>query len=78
MPNVNVKLFAMLQKYLPAGKRQAKVEVAEGATVAEALARLGVPAGSVHLIRVNGEQAEPGTVLHDGDSVSVFPPVAGG
>lgn len=78
MPQVTVKLFALLQKYLPAGKRQVELEVAAGATVADVLAGLGVPPASVHLIRVNGEQAAPDTTLTEGDAVSVFPPVAGG
>jgi sulfur-carrier protein len=78
MAAATVKLFALLQKHLPPGKRQAEVELSAGDTVADVLARLGVPTNSVHLIRVNGEQAAPETVLNDGDAVSVFPPVAGG
>jgi len=75
---VSVKLFALLQKYLSPGERQAEMEIEEGTTVAAVLERLGVPAGSVNLIRVNGEQADSGTVLQDGDAVSVFPSLAGG
>jgi len=80
MPQITVKLFATLQKFLPVGTkgRQAQVEVAEGATVGEALETLGLAPGGVHLIMVNGEHRSWETVLEEGDAVTVFPPVAGG
>lgn len=80
MPHVTVKLFALLQKYLPEGTRgrQAILPVPEGATVGEVLGGLGIERGSIHLVMVNGEQRGWETPLQDGDAVTVFPPVAGG
>lgn len=77
---VTVKLFATLGKYLPEGSRgrQTSLEVAEGETVGDALAKLGVPKETAHLILVNGQHEKWGTALSDADILTVFPPVAGG
>ena len=80
MPQVTVKLFATLQKFLPPGTtgRQAVVEFDEGATAGDVLQRLQVPRASAHLIMVNGEHASWEHPVADGDALTVFPPVAGG
>ena len=77
---VHVRLFASLDRYAPSGKKADDHAVTlEGeATVGSLLDRLGVPAGVVKLIFVNGVHATPETVLRPGDRVGVFPPVAGG
>lgn len=77
---IQVKLFATLRKYLPAEavNKTAVLHLEEGQTVADALARLGVPASEAHLILVNGQNRAPDHPLAPGDVVSVFPPVAGG
>lgn len=80
MPNITLKLFASLQQYLPAGTtgRRTPHEVPEGATAGTVLHALGVPRESAHLIIVNGVQAEWDSPLCEGDTLSAFPPVAGG
>jgi sulfur-carrier protein len=80
VPTVTVKLFATLQKFLPAGTkgRQAAIEIGEGTTVADLLRQLAIPHTSAHAIMVNGEHREPDATLSEGDSVTIFPPVAGG
>lgn len=80
MPAVTVKLFAALQKFLPAGStgRQAVLEIDEGATAGSVLESLGVGRGNAHLVMVNGEQKDWDAPLADGDSMTVFPPVSGG
>ncbi|MCF8063585.1 MAG: MoaD/ThiS family protein [Deltaproteobacteria bacterium] len=77
---VDIQLFASLGRYAPSGKGDAShaVTLEQGATVGALLDRLGVPAGVVKLVFVNGVHATGETVLHDGDRVGVFPPVAGG
>lgn len=77
---VNVRLFASLGKYLPPGsRRQAEVTLdAAPATAGDALSELGVPREEAHLIAVNGTSQSWETPIADGDTVSAFPPVAGG
>jgi sulfur-carrier protein len=79
---IEVKLFATLRKLLPphAEGSTATLEVAEGTTVAGLLTELQIPKEMAHLVLVNGvniegNQARP---LRDGETVSIFPPVAGG
>ena len=81
---VAVKLYAMLAKYLPAGAvdNQIAVDAAEGATVEGVLAGFGLPPALCHLVLVNGAYVQPSDramrQLKDGDTLAVWPPVAGG
>ncbi len=78
---VRIKLMAVLRSKLPPGSQAgtAVLDLEPGTTIAAALERLGIAAGQVHLVLVNGamepNQARP---LTDGDELVVFPPVAGG
>jgi molybdopterin converting factor small subunit len=78
---VRLRLMGVLRSRLPAGAKggATELELEPGATVAEALARLGIVGGQVHLVMVNGEQ-EPDRQrpLQPGDELVAFPPVAGG
>jgi sulfur carrier protein ThiS len=77
---IQVALFAALSKYLPAGaqNRRAVLEVQEGATVRDVLNRLGVPPELPKILLVEGRRAPETTVLADGQTLTVFPPLAGG
>lgn len=80
---VTLKLFASLGRHLPAGARAhaVQVEVEDGTTVSELLDRFGVPPEQRHLVLRNGvfvSPAERASALRPGDSVAVWPPVAGG
>jgi sulfur carrier protein ThiS len=77
---IHLRLFASLGRYAPPGEgtEGREVTLAEGATVGSLLERLGIPAGVVKLVFVNGVHATADTVLRNGDRVGVFPPVAGG
>ena len=77
---VQVRLFANLAEYGPPSTRggAGRVELPEGATVADLLARLGVPDEGPRLLLVNGRDAEAGVTLHAGDVVDVLPPLVGG
>jgi molybdopterin converting factor subunit 1 len=80
--HVRVRLFA-IQREL-AGTRELAIELPAGASVEDAwtavVARhpvLGPGRPSVRFAR-NGEYADAGTVLDDGDEVAFIPPVSGG
>ena len=82
--HVTIKLYATLADYLPAGTKANRVEaeVAEGCTVSAALAPFALPPRLTHLVLVNGlfiPPAERATrVLAPGDTLAVWPPIAGG
>lgn len=82
--NVTLKLFATLSDYLPAGAARNAVpcEVGDDASVRQLLEQRGVPMEKCHLILVNGTYVAPARAadrrLVAGDTVAVWPPVAGG
>ena len=53
------------------------LDLADGATVTDALAELGLPASACVTV-VNGEVARPQTALSDGDRVQLYHQRAGG
>ncbi len=78
--NITVKLHGTLRKYLPAGSaaNAVVVDVPNGATVADVLSHLSVPPGHTKMMVAGNEQLEPASVLHDGQELNLFPPLAGG
>jgi molybdopterin converting factor small subunit len=78
---IELRLFASLRKKLPPGspRGRCQLDLAEGETVGEMLARLDIPRARAHMILVNGHHDRNfDRRLGEGDVVSVFPPVAGG
>ena len=77
---VEVRLFATLARYLPHDTKAgaAILEVAEGSTVADIAARLGIPSSLSRIVLVNDREAGEDVVLRAGDVVTLFPPLAGG
>lgn len=81
---ITVKLFALLGEYLPPGasRNVAEMEVADGTTPADVIAKLGLPEKLTHLVLVNGVYLAPGErakhILSEGDALAIWPPVAGG
>jgi sulfur carrier protein ThiS len=77
---ITVVLHAGLARFRPAGTadRAATLDVAEGATVRDAMRRLGVPDDLSCLAVVDGGRVRPERVLRDGETLSLFPPLAGG
>jgi sulfur carrier protein ThiS len=81
---ITLKLFAMLEGYLPAGAadNQVRLEVAAGATPEAVFRMLNLPFEACHLVLINGIYVPPserGSVeLKEGDALAAWPPVAGG
>jgi len=81
---IKAKLYASLQEYLPpnAVKQEAMIDVPDGATPARIILQLGVPKEHCHLVLVNGLFVTPEErdvqTLQEGDTIAMWPPVAGG
>lgn len=77
---VEVRLFATLQPYLPAGAHGdgVSLELPPGTTVRDVVESLKIPSDLAWLAVVNGQDAAPEDVLSPGDEVAMFPPLAGG
>jgi len=80
---ITLRLFGELKRYAPEGQtgRTARVEVPDGMTALQLILRLGIPYGGDEgqmVVAVNDVQVEHNSVLHDGDTVSLFEPLAGG
>ncbi|MCS6910117.1 MAG: MoaD/ThiS family protein [Anaerolineales bacterium] len=77
---VYVKLYALLRQHHPGPDRSVplEVELPPGATVADLIPRLNLPAKLVRNAFINSQTATLTTPLQDGDRVNLFPPVVGG
>lgn len=74
---IRVRVFAALRER--AGADEVALELPDGATVSDALSRLGHLTDGVRaVLAVNREYADPGATLHEGDEVALIPPVSGG
>ncbi len=70
-----IKLFASLRE----GRFDSRpCNLAEGATVQDALDSLGISPAEAAILFLNGRHTKPEQVLTEGDSLAVFPPVGGG
>lgn len=84
MSSITFKLFATLTDYLPAGHRGNAValELDPGTTVMDLVERYRLPLRLVHLVLINGVFIAPEQratrVLADGETLAIWPPVAGG
>jgi molybdopterin converting factor small subunit len=77
---VQVELYATLSKFLPPGAegRKATVELPDTSTIADLLHHLKIPTEMTALLMVNGTHQPPDTPLKDGETIAIFPPLAGG
>ena len=78
--NVHVALYAGLSRYLPPGaqNRKGTIDAPDGATVLDVKRQLGMPDDLPGILLLNGKQAAPDTVMREGDTLAIFPPLAGG
>ena len=72
---VQVRFFATLRKYRLA---QEMVELNDGATVADLVERAGIPSSEVTVALLDGRHVDFDQPLHDGATLALFPPIAGG
>ena len=82
---ITFKLFASLAPHLPAGalSNAAQIEVPDDLSLNDLIARYNVPREQAHLVLINGVFSPPdardqGSILKSGDTVAIWPPVAGG
>ncbi len=82
---ITFKLFAHLQDYLPPEGKKTNaltLELQEGTTVAQVVERFGLPQKLVHLVLIDGNFVPPaerdGRALREGETLAIWPPVAGG
>ena len=86
---ITLKLFATLGDYLPRElngrarvRNQLAVDVAEAASVQAVIEQFNLPSAMTHLVLVNGvfipRDARATRLLHLGDELAVWPPIAGG
>lgn len=82
---ITLKLYATLGELLPPGAQEnaAEIEVAPDATMNDIIDRYKVPRELAHLVLINGvfsceeDRDQPGK-LSEGDTLAIWPPVAGG
>ena len=83
--NINIEFYASLMKYLPPGKSRFRreVKVDDGITLSDLIRQYNISNEEAHLVLVNGHfvncgEDRDGRMLSEGDTVSIWPPVAGG
>jgi len=82
---ITFKLFANLQDYLPPEAKKTNslvLDVGEACTVAQLIERFSLPQKMVHLVLIDGNFVPPAArlsrTLRDGETLAIWPPVAGG
>ena len=80
MYKITLKLFASLEKYKPSSTDEAAIEIAisPGITVEQVALEMGVPLEKIQTISVNQAIVGIDCRLYDGDTVILFPNIAGG
>ena len=86
---ITFKLFAMLSDHLPSqldGRfRQGnalEIDIPEGTTVQQVIDRFNLPPRLVHLVLIDGKyvdkDARASRALVQGETLAIWPPIAGG
>jgi sulfur carrier protein ThiS len=77
---IEVRLFATMQKYLPTGEGEhmIRLRLPEDASVDSALAELSIPRELPRIVILNGRRVREDSPLGPGDVLSVFPVLGGG
>lgn len=73
---IQIKLFASLQKYTPPSADNYPIEADQ--TILSVLDDLNIPLEHAKLIFINGVKSELSARLRGGERVGIFPPVGGG
>ncbi len=75
---VTVELRTYLEQYSPNGRPLFEYTLPEGATVQTLVRQLNVPEELASVIVLNDRLAEFPDPLHEGDRVTLIPPLSGG
>lgn len=81
---ITLKLMATLTDYLPQPRQghQMALDIAPGTTIQDVVERFRLPWKLVHLVLVDGVYIAPdqrdSRVLLEGETLAIWPPVAGG
>jgi molybdopterin converting factor small subunit len=73
---VNVKLFASIRKF--SVKDNLEINIEEGSSVKDLLSKIGIPEDEPLLVILNEYTRGKETLLQDGDTLCLFPIIAGG
>ena len=82
---IELKMFMKFKRYLPEGALdgRAQMNLSDGATFKDLLKSIGMPVEEDKIIVINGISHKQGStvnnqILNEGDTVAIFPPIAGG
>jgi sulfur carrier protein ThiS len=81
---LTLKLFAVLAERLPPGSRRhtTEVEVRDGTTVRDLIEQMRIPPELAQLVLIDGTHLTRTEIeqrpLREGETVAIFPPIAGG
>ncbi len=77
---VEVRLLSTYRRYLPADAQGAtySMDVPIGTRIESLLTCLPIPPDDDQVILINGQTPLAGQVLEEGDTVAIFPTMAGG
>jgi sulfur carrier protein len=77
---LKLKLFATFREFLPEGNdgHSCDLEVPDESRVESIMERMKLPQDIPKIILINGIQKTASELLKDGDTLSIFPPIAGG
>lgn len=82
---VTLKLYATLSDYLPTEARKTnavELDLSAGTTVAACINDLNLPPKLCHLVLIDGifvpPGARPSRALSEGETLAIWPPIAGG
>ncbi|MGC8811008.1 MAG: MoaD/ThiS family protein [bacterium] len=78
--HILVKLFATLTRHVPDAHSGTplEIDIAAGATIADLIKKLRLPAQEIKVVFVNGRARPLDWQLNPGDEVGIFPPIGGG
>jgi molybdopterin converting factor small subunit len=78
---IEIKVFSTLKRYVAESDMLVgdnRWEMPEGITARELGKKLKIPDKEIKIILINGRKADADHVLHEGDSVYIFPLLMGG
>jgi sulfur carrier protein ThiS len=77
---IHIKLLNVYRKYMPQDAQGStyNLDVPTGSRIEELLARLPIPSDESQVVLVNGHTPQAGQILEPGDTVAIFPALAGG